>query len=263
MADRANVLAGALSWYAATLLDQGEVARAAPIATESLALFRARENRYGIGDCLGTLGRLALLQGDLPQAHRHFHEVVTLATTFNLRMTQCQWQPLLGLVTLYDDNAAAAHRLLNESLHLCLELKNKFFLARVCTYLAEAALWAGALEQAEQWLAQSLAYHADPHRITIYELERLWVVARVATAQQHYQQAATLFGLADQAHSRIHYVYAGPVRALAEAALATVRAALDPAVFAKAFAVGQQLSLSKAFATILTPADGVGMMTGA
>ncbi len=58
-------LASALDLYAVNLIDQGEVARAAPVATESLALFRMRGNRYGIGNGLGTLGRLALLQGDL------------------------------------------------------------------------------------------------------------------------------------------------------------------------------------------------------
>ena len=49
----------------------------------------------------------------------------------------------------------------------------------------------------------------------------------------------------------IHYELAGPVRLLADAALAKVRAALDPALFAEAFTAGQQLSLEEAFATIL------------
>ena len=148
--------------------------------------------------------------------------------------------------------------LLTESLRLCLDLKEKPFLARNCTYLAEVALWVGEVEQAAQWLAQSLAYHADPHRITIYQVERLFVAARLATAQQHHRRAATLFGLAEQAHSQIHNVIAGPMRALADAALATVRTALEPAVFAEAFSTGQQLSLEEAFTTILMPAPGAG-----
>jgi hypothetical protein len=71
------------------------------------------------------------------------------------------------------------------------------------------------------------------------------------TRQQLY--AATLFGLADQMHSQIHHVIAGPMRALADAALVTVRGALDLAVFAEAFAAGQQVSLAEAFAMILIP----------
>ncbi|MDQ3248810.1 MAG: hypothetical protein M3Q45_06325 [Chloroflexota bacterium] len=38
---------------------------------------------------------------------------------------------------------------------------------------------------------------------------------------------------------------------LTDAALATVRESLEPAVFAEAFTAGQQMSLAKAFATIL------------
>ena len=94
--------------------------------------------------------------------------------------------------------------------------------------------------------------------ITLSEVERLLVAARLATAQQHYARAATLFGLAEAAHSRIHNAIGGPIRALADAALASVRGALDPAVFAEAFAAGQQLSLDEAFATILASSHVAG-----
>jgi hypothetical protein len=140
---------------------------------------------------------------------------------------------------------------LSESWCLCIELKNKFFLARVCTNLAELALWEGAVAQAEYWLAQSLDYQADPHRITMFQITRIFVVARVATAQHQYLRAATLFGLADQVHSQINYAIAGPMRALADAAQATVQAALDPVVFAEAFITGQQMSLEQAIAEAL------------
>jgi len=41
------------------------------------------------------------------------------------------------------------------------------------------------------------------------------------------------------------------MRALADSALATVQSALEPAAFAEAFALGQQMSLAEAFATLL------------
>jgi len=251
MVDNTSMLASALGVYAANLIDQGEVARAAPIATESLALFRIRGNPHGIGMGLGTLGRLALLQGDLTQAQRLFHEVVTIAISFNLRPTQCEWQPLLGIVTLYGGDMPEARRLLSTSWHLCLELKNKFFLAQVCTYLAELALWEGEVTQAEHWLTQSLVYHADSHRITMFQVTRLFVAVRVATAQRQYLRAATLFGVADQVHSHIQYAIGGPMRAQTDVALARVQAALDPVVFAEAFAMGQQMALEEAFAEAL------------
>ena len=110
-------------------------------------------------------------------------------------------QPFLGRVTLYRGDSSAARRLLDESLRLCTELRDKGYLARVCTFLAETALWEEDV-QAAQWLARSLGYDANPSRITINTVELLWVAARLATAQQQYLRAATLFGVADQAQAR-------------------------------------------------------------
>jgi hypothetical protein len=98
-----------------------------------------------------------------------------------------------------------------------------------------------------------LTQEAEPGIIIIYEVIRVFVAGHLATAQERYERAATLFGLAEQANSQIHHAYAGPLRTKTDAALATVRAALDPAVFAEAWAGGQQLSLGEAFATILHP----------
>lgn len=75
----------------------------------------------------------------------------------------------------------------------------------------------------------------------------------MATAQQQYTSAAILFGLAGQAHSRIQAAIAGPIRELADEALAIVREALGAGRFDAAFATGQQLSLDEASTTILAP----------
>jgi ATP/maltotriose-dependent transcriptional regulator MalT len=261
IADRDFVLAAYLCGYATSLVEQGEIDRASPIAAESLELARARGDRWGIGDGLGMLGRLALLQGDLVEAQRLFHEAVSIAKSLNNPSMQCAWQPFLGLVTLYGGDAAEARQLLNESLHLALDLKNTFFLAQICTYLAETALWTGEVEQAAHWLAQSLVYQAAPRRITRDEIDLLLVAARLATAQGDYRRAAMLFGVSEQAHSHIHYVYAGPVHAQADAALKSVRAALSPALFAEAFSAGEQLTLEAALSTLLAPVQLATMST--
>jgi hypothetical protein len=108
-------------------------------------------------------------------------------------------------------------------------------------------------EQAAQWLAQGLIHHANPRWVRTELVDCLWIAARLATAQQHYLRAATLFGLAQQISSRIRYELVGPVRPLVDAALANVRIALDPALFDEAFTTGHKLLLEDAFATILAP----------
>jgi hypothetical protein len=178
---------------------------------------------------------------------------VTIATSVGNRFGLGDWQPLLGIVTFYSGNPKEARRLLIESLKLCINLKNDEFLAEIYSYLAEIALGEGELDQAAQWVDQSLIHQAKIPWLTTEQVDFLWTVARLATAQEQYPRAAMLFGLAEQISSQIHYRLVEPVRSLVDTALATVREALDPARFAEAFATGRQLSLNEAFATILAP----------
>jgi predicted ATPase/transcriptional regulator with XRE-family HTH domain len=255
--DRDFLLSTHLMSYAMLQLNRGEFDQATALATEALLLNRHQENHYGnssaIGNSLALLGCIAFLKGDLPDAHRYFQEIITIAATFNYPTIRCEWQPLLGLVTLYLGDAVEAQQILCESVAFCLEQQEKFFLARNYTYLTETALATGAFVQAEQWLAQSLAAHVESHQITVDEVERLLIAARLATAQQQYQRAATLFGLAEQMHNHIPVMIAKPMRTLADAALATVREALEPALFAEAFAAGQPMSLEEGYTTVLAP----------
>jgi tetratricopeptide (TPR) repeat protein len=237
--------------FGAKLCEQGEIVRAAALAQEGFHYLQARGNRYERADGLGVFGCIALLQGDLLQARACLEEAVAIAAAAKSEAMLGHWQPQLGLVLLYAGNPAAAQRLLNETLRLCLAMRNKFDLARIYIYLADTALWEGNLSECERWLQQSLGYYAAPRRTTFYEVIRLFVAARFATAQQQYHRAATLFGLAEQVHSQIHHVIGGPMRELADAALATVQAALEPAVFAEAFAAGQQMTLEQGVATLL------------
>ena len=254
--DRTYILCCHIWTYADRLIEHGEFFRAAPLLVESIRLSQAMRSRYETAMILGISGRLALLLGDMAKAHALLHEAVTLGREFNHQELLGLVQPYLGLVTLYEGDAEEAHQLLDDSLRLCLNLKDKSFVARVCTYLAETALWKGELNEAELWLARSLTYHADPLRIGIDQVQRIFVAASLATAQQRYGRAATLFGLADQVHSTVHNGITGKIRALADDALAIVRAALDPAAFAAAFETGRQLSLAEAFATIFAPEHG-------
>jgi len=100
-----------------------------------------------------------------------------------------------------------------------------------------------------------------PQRITITELQRLFIAARLATVQGEYKRAAMLFGLAEAAHGQIHHIYAGPMLPLVNAALTTVHKALGAEVFDGAFAAGQQLSLNEALATILSSTAVTGILT--
>ncbi|MEZ4663874.1 MAG: hypothetical protein R2911_40595 [Caldilineaceae bacterium] len=154
------------------------------------------------------------------------------------------------IVTLSCGDPAGARRLPLAGLRLALKLKDKTFPTRTCAYLAETALTEGLLDEAAEWLTQSLDHQTDPRRNDAHEVARLWVGARLAVAQQQYLHAATLFGLAEAIHSQIGYTIDGPMRALADDALGVVQAALERAAFAEAFATGQRMAREEVFAAL-------------
>ena len=253
-ADIDNVLGICLARYADHLVEQGEVEAAASRAMESHQFqFYVAAIRTWQAEGLAIMGRLALLRGDLTRAKTLLHEVTELAMAANAKNILGRWQPHLGLVMCYEGDAAKARRLLDECLLLSTEMKHKFRLAQTTTYLAEVALWEAKLNLAAQWLAQSLTHRADLPRTRLTATERIFVAARLAAAQQRYPRAATLFGLADVAHSRVHNAIGGQRASLAADALATVRAALDPAVFDEADSAGRRMALEQAYGTILAP----------
>lgn len=251
-ADRPNLLAMTYFRYALRLIDEtGDYAHAEKLATESLRLFEQMGNRDMIAYPLGALGHLALFRGELKRSHRLLQEAVSIATLVGNRMVLGDWQPKLGIVTFYLGDVTTARHLLQDSLRFWLDQKNNVFLAHIYGYLAEIALAEDAWEEAAQAVTQSMVYQARLRWLDTEVVNCLWVAARLATVQQHYLRAATLFGLAEQVRRRVHYAAADPPRPLAAAALATVQAALEPAAFAEAFAAGQQMALKAAFVTQL------------
>ncbi|MCB0139005.1 MAG: helix-turn-helix domain-containing protein [Caldilineaceae bacterium] len=232
------------------LVERGDFDRATPLLRECQEIFRQRGNRYLMNYALGTMGRLAFLKNDLAPAHLYLQEAVNIATTFNYFEMIGLFQPTLALVSAYLGEIREAKPLLDDSLHVCIELKDRRFLAQIALYMAELALMEGDVAEVEQQLHKILNYQGVIHK-TIDEAELFFVAARLAAAKQQYERAAILFGLAEQMHSQIHHVIGGPRRALAIAAMVTVQAALTPSAFTEAFAYGQQIPLSDASAALL------------
>lgn len=251
--DSGYQLAFALFRYAIRLIDTGDYPAAERIAAESLALFRRRENRDYIVEPLCSLGRLALLRGDLAQARLLLQEGVAIARSIGNVLGLNNLLPRLGVVALYSGKPDEARRLLDESLELSRTIGSAMYLAWSYTYLADTALWQGQVEEAARWMAEALAHHARPRWVRTETVDCLWVAARLATAQGEYPRAAALFGLAEQMAQRIGYRAPSPVRPHIDAARAKVQSALDPAVFAESFAAGQGMSLAEVVATVFRP----------
>ena len=65
--------------YANALVNQGEFEQALPLLLESRDIFQERGLRHEMARCLGTLGLLALLHGDLTGAYAQLQQAVTIA----------------------------------------------------------------------------------------------------------------------------------------------------------------------------------------
>ena len=251
-ADYPFIFSATAGGYAAFLIDHGQYTQAASLLRESLAASASRGYVSGVGASLGTLGRLALLQGDLHEARTLLQQAVTTIKASIHPSVLAKIQPHLAVVTLYENDPAGARRLLMESLAIWTNIRETLYLARLSIYLAETALWEGKIPEAEGWLAQCVEYRVDPGRIGIALVNCFLVAARLAVARQHYSRAATLFGLAEKARANIDCTLVEPVRAQVGAAVATVQAALGPSAFAADFEAGEQLSPAEAFTALLS-----------
>jgi len=251
-ADRVNLLAMAYFRYALRLIDEtGEYPRAEALITQSLHLFQAMGNQDMMAYPLGGLGHLALLRGDLAQAHSLLAEAVTMAKSVGNRLSLGDWQPKWGIVTFYLGDVAVARGILEDSLQLWLDLKNDVFLARIYGYRAEIALAEENFSEAAQAVTESLLYQVRLRWLSTEAVDCLWVATQLATVQGQYQRAATLFGLAETMRQRLHYPGNGVMRPAVDAALVTAQAALEPEIYADSFAAGQQMTLQEGLATFL------------
>jgi predicted ATPase/transcriptional regulator with XRE-family HTH domain len=263
-ADVANLRAMTLARHAIRLTDElGEYEKAATLSRTSLQLFQALGNRDFIIYALGNLGRLALIRQEIVQAQQLFQEAVDIAVAVNNRMGLCDWLPRLAMATFHRGNITDAYSYLDEALRHCQGVGNDEYVARVHGYCAEIALTEGNLTLAQTHLTASLNHQASLRWFTIEFADFLFVAARLAAQQEHYLLAATRLGLAEQIAKRIGYADKTPMRPLIDAYVTTIRTELEPAVFAEAFAAGQQMTLAEAFTTILTPTYGEGAPTQA
>ena len=254
MADYLFIRSAGADNYALRLIDYGKFEQATALIQESLQCSQARGYGSGVAACLGNLGHIALLQGDLLQAHTLFQQAVTSASADFHPAVLARLKPMLALTTLYHDDTIEARRLLLEGLAILTNIRDKLRLSHICIYLAEAALWENKPEEAEQWLVQCLNYQFDPRWIGIAIVNCFFVAARLAVIRQHYQQAVALFSFAEVTRQRVYCTLVEPVRAQVDADLAKARAMLDPVLYAEAFAMGQQLALNDPFTMQLVQA---------
>jgi predicted ATPase/DNA-binding CsgD family transcriptional regulator len=226
--------------------NQGDYVRAAALEEESLASFRT----YGLGReivwALLSLGDVALDQGDFPQAEARFREALSQSEALG-DWNGSGWALInLGRIACRQGDAERAQAVLTESLARFRDVGNSDGMAATYIELGYVAQRRGETVQAAVAFAKGLTL-----------LRNLWIgesitlglegVATLANARRQPARAARLFGAAESLRESAGMPLPPVNRADYERDLAAVRAQLDEAAFATAWAAGRALTLEEAF----------------
>jgi tetratricopeptide (TPR) repeat protein len=229
---------------------QGDIARAGKLFQEGLALSEELGDRQNMAWALSFLGGAALRQADLERAAALCNQSLMLFQELDDRLGRAWVSNSLGeLARSQGDNAQVA-ALYEESLALYHELGDRLGTAWLLHNMGYLAQHQGNYERAAGLFHESLAlYQKWRNKLGIAVC--LAGLAGVASKIRQFERAARLFGAAEAQHEFIGAHLDPADRADYERNVAAVRAQLEPAVFAVAWATGQAMSLEEAIVEAL------------
>jgi len=240
-------------------LEEGSYALAEAQLQEALAIYRERNDTYGISGALMVLGWAAMRTGDYSAAAAHLEECRALAQQMgDLRNTAFALSGL-GEIALRQRQYERAEALLNESLRLNREGGYHWSVATVLGSLGWAALAQRNYARMRAALRESLSLRmaiGDPAGIA-WCLEKLAEAALIqgqdastqGTAPVQLKQcqiAARIFGAAAHLRAPINSAIDAVDQPAYDRSLAALRAALGEGDFTAAWAQGAALPLPAA-----------------
>ena len=247
-----------LRLYGDRLISFGMLIKAKAKYEESLARFRKVGDTSEIAYPLGNLGRMALHEGNLQQAHDLISESVTIARNAGNRVAIGDWIFRLGQVQYYLGELDAAEANLQETMQLYEEVGNQFGPPGVLSNLALVALERQNVELAVHLIQESLSrYHHL--REAMYKVDRsakflefgdtlesLLQAGLVAHALKEWESAVGLFRFVEK--NAPQYTAIQPLQKKVSAAEADMKTHLSPAAFAAATTKGERLTLNELLA---------------
>jgi tetratricopeptide (TPR) repeat protein len=230
---------------------QGDYTSARASYEESLAIRRDLGDRWGIADTLLSLGVVVFFfQDDLAPARSLLEESLAIWRELDIKSGIAATLSWLGRVLQRQGNYEQAEALCSESLALFRELGDRLGLAYTLHNLGCAALCQDDRGQAATHFTESLALYRELERQDGI-IECLAGLAAVAGAEGQLEWAAQLFGAAEALLEATGAHLAAADRAEWDRNLAAVRAQLDEATFAAAWAEGQAWDLDATVAELL------------
>jgi tetratricopeptide (TPR) repeat protein len=232
---------------------QGDYATATARMTERLSLSRALDDRRTMGHCLMILGVIALKQGSYDHAAALLTESMETWRSAGEAPTGSLLH--LGELALAQEEYAQAQRWLEESLAICREENDTFYIARLLSLLGEVALGQGDAAGARALLQESVAVSRDVGHPGVMASALAARASAVAAGPAPYhedvQRAARIWGAAEVLREQVGIFLAGADRTRYERSIEHARVWLRPEVWAAAWVEGRALSLEQAIAEAL------------
>lgn len=244
----------------------GDYEPASEVGRECLALFEQFAEPMGIAACHARQGEIALAQGDLAGARRHFEKRREYYLDLGSQPSIAESEIQLADVELAEGNSEAAVARYEHALTLARDANAFGGVVRALTGLGFAALRRGDTRQAGSLFGECLSMDRDWHnpRIVLQCLEgRAGVLILGAAADPAHDPlstaaahpdllwAARILGAAEAVRDRIGPLRPPPEQSRHDAWIATLRTSLRDADFTAAWEAGGALSWEEIMACAL------------
>ena len=244
---------GAIAWF------RGNYARATQMITDSLAVFRDIGLPWLTSSSLHALGDIALAQGDKERAAHWYETEQAFGREVSLKDVTIFALGGLGKVAWVQGNYKLAAKRFEEALRMSREADLKHSAFHACYGL-------GRVAQSQNDYAVARTYYQEMLGIERQRINYKWywlktyactvayplnAFAAVAAAQNQMERASKLFSAAEALYLPLRFEMSARERAEHDQAIASARAELGEAAFAKAWAEGQAMTLDEAVAYAL------------
>jgi predicted ATPase/DNA-binding CsgD family transcriptional regulator len=247
-------LAHALTVLGQVALFQGDPSTARELAGEGARLFQEVGEAWGTALALLHLGRAAVESGDLLAARSLLEESAALFRVSGDRQRLALPVDMLGMVALRQGDYGAARTQFEEALAVAREMGDAQFMADALVHLGTVALRMGDAHESAALYQQSLAlYRVQGYKDGI--AEDLAGLAEVASLTRQPERAARLCGAVEALREASHTSLPPLRRAAYDRIVGGIRAQLDDAAFAEAWAQGRAMELSQAIALAIETRD--------
>ncbi len=230
--------------------DQGDTARGTALLEESLALCRDLGFVVEAALVLCGLGDVSCMQGEYPRAMERYWEAVAMAQNAGDNSTLVWPLRNLGLLARIQGDDGRVLALLQEQVAWLREKAALTGLAVLLPILGTLVNRQGDARAASVLLREGLLLQQHQYWHQNMGLESF---AEVAAGQDQPVRAVRCLGAAAAFHTATRIQWPQAARAASAHTLAAVRAQLDDATFAAAWAAGQALTLDQAIAEALAP----------